>query len=245
MKKNIVRNWGYVGPTDKYGDLHITEGQCFAGFIAGILVPDDKTEKRIGNIANARSFPFPVRYAVVKSIGNPNAAENEIVKEITEKAEQLELEGCRFITSSGGAFGKYQKVASAAVDLPVYLTALQQLRWIKIGLKSSENVLILSDLPQEKAIEVFEICGIDKEVYNDCVFVQTDPAVMDPQEVLKYLKDDVIEQNSVKAVLLDTELFSALPTSVKSYLDLNVWDIHKLMGYVSRAVCQHPRTGFI
>lgn len=245
MKDNIVRNWGYVGSTDKYGDLHITEGQCFAGFVAGILVPDDKSEKKIGNIANARTFSFPVRYAIVKSISDPNATEEVIAAEIVEKVQQLELEGCRFITSSGGAFGKYQKIASAAVDLPVYLTALQQLKWIKIGLKSSERILVLSDLSQKNAIEVFESCGIDKGIYDDCVFVQTNPATMNPEEVLMYLKENVIEQNSVKAVLLDTELFSELEQSVKSYLDLNVWDIKKLMGYVSRAVCQRPRKGFI
>lgn len=245
MKDNIVRNWGYIGPDDKYGDLHITEGQCFAGFIAGILVPDDKTEKKIGNIANARTFPYPVRYAVVKSISDKNATDEEIAAEITEKAKQLELEGCRFITSAGGALGKYQKIAAAAVDLPVYLTALQQIKWIKIGLKSCENILVLSDLTQEKAVEVFKSCGIDKEIYDDCIFVQTNPASMDPEGVLKYLKESVIEQNSVKAVLLDTELFSTLEISVKDYLNLNVWDTKKLMRYVSRAVCQRPRTGFI
>ena len=245
MKENIVRNWGYVGSTDQYGDLHITEGQCFAGFIAGILVPNDKTEKKIGNLANARTFPFPVRYAIVDSISDPNATEEKISAEIVEKAKQLELEGCRFISSTGGEFGKYQKQVAAAVDLPVYLTALSQLKWIKIGLKSSENILVLSDLPQEKAIEVFERCGVGKEVYNDCVFVQTNPATMDPKEVLRYLKETVIRQNSVKAVLLDTELFSSLEESVKSYLGINVWDMQKLMGYVSRAVCQRPRNGFI
>ncbi|MBO4433644.1 MAG: hypothetical protein J5852_08950 [Clostridia bacterium] len=245
MKENIVRNWGYVGPADKYGDLHITEGQCFAGFIAGILVSDDKSEKKIGNIANARTFSFPVRYAVVKSISDKNATEGEIAAEIAEKSRQLELEGCRFITSSGGAFGKYQKIASTAVDLPVYLTALGQLGWIKTGLKSCEKILVLSDLPQKDAVEVFKICGIDKEIYDDCVFVQTNPDSMDPKEVLTYLKEKVIKQNSVKAVLLDTELFCELGQDVKDYLNLNVWDMKKLMGYVSRAVCQRPREGFI
>ncbi|MBR4909823.1 MAG: hypothetical protein IKZ47_00670 [Clostridia bacterium] len=245
MKKNIVRNWGYIGPADEYGDLHITEGQCFAGFVAGILVPYDKTEKKIGNLANARTFSFPVRYAVVNSISDPNAVYQTVAAEIAEKARQLEAEGCRFITSAGGAFGKYQKIAAAAVDLPVYMTALLQLKWIKIGLKSSENILVLSDLSKEEAIKVFENCGISENIYGNCVFVQTDPLAMDPEEVLRYLKDEVIPQNAVKVVLLDTELFAGLRESVKSYLKLNVWDIKKLMGYVACAVCQRQRTGFI
>lgn len=125
------------------------------------------------------------------------------------------------------------------------MTALSQLKWIKIGLKSSENILVLSDLPQAKAIEVFESCDIPKEIYDNCVFVQTNAATMNPEEVFVYLKENVIQQNSIKAVLLDTELFSALEKSVKDYLGLNVWDMHKLMGYIFRAVCQHPRNGFI
>lgn len=245
MKDNIVRNWGYHGPNDGYGDLKITNGQCFAGFIAGILVADTREYKPVGHIANARTFPYGVRYSVVKSITDPNADEQTIISEIKEKVLQLEVEGCRFIVSDGGIFGKYQKLVASTVDLPVFMTSLMQLKWIKIGLKSDENILILSDLPAAKAAEVFEACGVPEEVYEDAVYLQVDRSKMDAEAIYAYLEqNDVLAANNIKAVLLDTQVFAGTGC-VKDRLGVNVWDIYKLMGYVKKAVCQTPREGFL
>lgn len=244
MKTDIVRNWGYIGSGDTYGDLKITEGQCFAGFIAGVLVTDSSEYKPVGHIANALSFPYGVRYAVVKSITDENADEQTIIDEIKEKVLQLELEGCRFIVSNGGVFGKYQKIVSSTVDLPVYMTSLMQLKWIKIGLKSTENILILSELSSDDVVEVFKHCGVDEDAYENCVFLQIDKETMDAESVFEYLeKHNILTENNVKAVLLDTELFAGC--DVKARLGVNVWNMHKLMGYVKKAVCQKPRHGFL
>lgn len=245
MKDNIVRNWGYHGPNDTYGDLKITNGQCFAGFIAGILVADTTEYKPVGHIANARTFPYGVRYSVVKSITDPNADEETIVNEIKEKVLQLEVEGCRFIVSDGGLFGKYQKLVAATVDLPVFMTPLMQLKWIKIGLKSDENILILSDLPAARAAEVFQACGVPEEVYDSAVYLQVDRSKMDAESIYTYLaENNVLAENNIKAVLLDTQVFAGTGC-VKDRLGVNVWDMYKLMGYVKKAVCQKPREGFL
>lgn len=245
MKDNIVRNWGYQGPNDSYGDLKITNGQCFAGFIAGILVADTREFKPVGHIANARTFPYGVRYAVVKSITDPNADEQTVIEEIKEKVLQLEVEGCRFIVSDGGIFGKYQKLVAATVDLPVFMTPLMQLKWIKIGLKSDENILILSDLPAAKAAEVFQACGVPEEIYDNAVYFQVDRSKMDAEAIYAYLEqNNVLAENNIKAVLLDTQVFAGAGC-VKDRLGVNVWDMFKLMGYVKKAVCQVPREGFL
>lgn len=244
MKTEIVRNWGYMGPGDVYGDLKITDGQCFAGFTAGVLVSASAEYKPVGHIANALSFDYGVRYAVVKSITDCSADEETIINEIKEKVLQLEMEGCRFIVSDGGTFGKYQKLVSSMVDLPVYMTSLMQLKWIKTGLKSTENILILSGLSADETARIFESCGIDEEDYENCVFFQVDKTTMNAEAVFEYLeRHHIIKENNIKAVLLDTELFAGC--DVKSRLGVNVWDMHKLMGYVKKAVCQKPRHGFL
>ncbi len=245
MKDNIVRNWGYHGPNDHYGDLKITNGQCFAGFIAGVLVADTREYKPVGHIANARTFPYGVRYSVVKSITDPNADEETIISEIKEKVLQLEIEGCRFIVSDGGLFGKYQKVVAATVDLPVFMTSLMQLKWIKIGLKSDENILVVSDLSTDKATEVFQACGVPEEIYDSVVYLQVDRSKMDAESIYAYLEQNhVLAENNIKAVLLDTQVFAGTGC-VKDRLGVNVWDMYKLMGYVKKAVCQTPREGFL
>jgi len=246
MKEGIVRNWGYYGPNNPYGDLKITEGQCFAGFVAGILIAEASDYKPVGHIANALSFPYGVRYSIIKSISDPNADEETIANEIREAAKQLEIEGVRFIVSGGRELGKYQQVVADAVDLPVFMTSLMQLKWIKIGLRSAEKILVLSDMPAEKAVEVCKACGVPQEYYDDCVYLQIDPATMDAASVLDYLKtNNIIDENNIKAALLDTQIFAEDPEALKKAFGINVWTMQKLMGYVKKAVCQKPRQGFL
>ena len=125
------------------------------------------------------------------------------------------------------------------------MTPLMQLKWIKIGLKSDENILILSDLPAARAAEVFQACGVPEEVYDSAVYLQVDRSKMDAESIYTYLaENNVLAENNIKAVLLDTQVFAGTGC-VKDRLGVNVWDMYKLMGYVKKAVCQKPREGFL
>ncbi len=237
MKKGIVRNWAYKSPNEPYGDLGITNGQNFGGYLGGVIIERTSDYKPVGHIANARTFPYHVRYGIVDSLTEDA---------VREAALQLEIEGCRFIASGGGALGMFQKAVADAVELPTYMTPLMQLKWIRIALRSSETVLILSDLCEKEAEAVFAACGIDEAAYSDCVYMQTQPRTMDADSVLEYLEEnDVIANNNIKAVLLDTQLFAGREEDLKQRFGINVWDMKKLMGYVSKAVGQKPRHGFL
>lgn len=61
----IVRNWGYYGPGQVIGDLHVSQGQYMGGFVAGIMTLHSWLPKPPGHVGNASSYPFPVRYQVV------------------------------------------------------------------------------------------------------------------------------------------------------------------------------------
>ena len=198
-----------------------------------------------GDFANMLSHPS---YGVSKTYRvtvHPNADEQTIIAEIKEKVLQLEVEGCRFVVSDGGIFGKYQKLVAETVDLPVFMTPLMQLKWIKIGLKSDENILVLSDLPAAKAAEVFQACNVPEEIFDNVVYLQVDRSKMDAEAIYAYLEqNNVLAENNIKAVLLDTQVFAGA-SCVKDRLGVNVWDMFKLMGYVKKAVCQVPREGFL
>ena len=238
MKDNIIRNYAYHSPDDPYGDLWITEGQNFGGYLGGVIIERSDEYKPLGHVANARSFPYHVRYAIVE----PGAG----VEEVKAAAEQLEIEGARFLASSGGALGKYQQEVAKVVDLPTYMTPLIQLKWIRVALKSSEKVLILSDLSAAEADEVFSACNIAKECYDDCVFIQVDKETMTADALFDYIADsNIIPENNIRAVLIDTQLFAGRDEEFKERFGLYVWNTLKLMRYVSKAVGQVPREGFL
>lgn len=47
----IVRNWGYYGPGQVIGDLHVSQGQYMGGFVAGIMTLHSWLPKPPGHVA--------------------------------------------------------------------------------------------------------------------------------------------------------------------------------------------------
>lgn len=90
----MVRNWGYVQSDEDIGELYITKNQYMGGNMAGIIVNPDNCYKQIGDICNAKTFKFPVRYELL-DITHANNVEqelNRIIKNLKQKdADSLHL----------------------------------------------------------------------------------------------------------------------------------------------------------
>ncbi len=113
----------------------------------GILMLDTIFPRPPGDIGNARSFDFPVRYKIVRG-AHPTRImgrrpEPELIAPFIEAARELAAEGVRAITTSCGFLGPFQKDIAAAVGVPVFTSALMQ------------APLIAAMLPPGKVIGVF------------------------------------------------------------------------------------------
>src|ERR671918_2146967 len=97
------------------------------GFGVGILVLDTQFPRIPGDMANAATFPFPVRYHRV-----PGASPELVVRQGSREllpafiagAQYLEREGVRAITTNCGFLAKFQPELSAAVTVPVFTSSL-------------------------------------------------------------------------------------------------------------------------
>lgn len=121
---------------------HTTYGQPI-----GILMLDTIFPRPPGDIGNAGSFDFHVRYKIVKGahptrIMGPRP-EPELIAPFIEAARELEAEGVRAITTSCGFLAPFQKEIAAAVGIPVFTSSLMQ------------APLIAAMLPPGKIIGVF------------------------------------------------------------------------------------------
>lgn len=165
---NMVRNWGYVQSDEDIGELYITKNQYMGGNMAGIIVNPDNCYKQIGDICNAKTFKFPVRYELL-DITHANNVEQELNRII----KKFETEGCRFVASTGGEFGSYQKQAANMTELPVIMTPLMMLPLCNITLSSKKKIMIISennmdltfDIIKENSfadIKNIEFCKIDE-----------------------------------------------------------------------------------
>ena len=97
------------------------------GFTVGILLLDTRFPRIVGDIGNARTFPFPVRYRRVTG-ADPDLVVRRgaegLLAAFVEGAQELEREGVGAITTSCGFLIKYQRELARVVRVPVLTSSL-------------------------------------------------------------------------------------------------------------------------
>ena len=97
------------------------------GFTVGILMLDTRFPRIPGDMGNATTFPFPVRYHRVPG-ANPDLVVRRgaegMLPAFVEGARALEREGVGAITTNCGFLVKYQRELAAAVSVPVFTSSL-------------------------------------------------------------------------------------------------------------------------
>ena len=110
----------------------MTEGRVRGGYnqygvTVGILMLDTRFPRIPGDMGNAATFPFPVRYLRV-----PGADPDRVVRRgardllpaFVEGARALEREGVGAITTNCGFLARFQSELAAAVAVPVFTSSL-------------------------------------------------------------------------------------------------------------------------
>jgi Asp/Glu/hydantoin racemase len=97
------------------------------GFNVGILMLDTRFPRIPGDMGNATTFPFPVRYHRVAG-ADPDLVVRRgaegLLPAFVEGARALEREGVGAITTNCGFLVKYQRELAAAVAVPVFTSSL-------------------------------------------------------------------------------------------------------------------------
>ena len=97
------------------------------GFTVGILMLDTRFPRIPGDMGNAATFPFPVRYQRVAG-ASPDLVVRRgaagLLPAFVDGARQLEREGVGAITTNCGFLVTYQRELAAAVAVPVFTSSL-------------------------------------------------------------------------------------------------------------------------
>lgn len=113
----------------------------------GILMLDTRFPRPSGDIGNATTFDFPVRYKTVKGAVTSkimgDTPEDDLIEPFIRAAQELQEEGVRGITTSCGFLAPFQRKIADAVDVPVFVSSLLQ------------APLIRACLPKGKVVGVF------------------------------------------------------------------------------------------
>src|SRR5207244_4695496 len=97
------------------------------GFTVGILMLDTRFPRIPGDMGNASTFPFPVRYQRVEGADPERVVRRGaagLLPAFLDGARRLEHEGVGAITTNCGFLVKFQRELAAAVRVPVFTSSL-------------------------------------------------------------------------------------------------------------------------
>jgi Asp/Glu/hydantoin racemase len=153
---------------------HATYGQAI-----GIIMQTDTILRLPGDVGNATTFPFPVRYEVVTGVDPADLKQPGRAREVTvrfvQAAQALEAAGVRMIGTGCGYLALMQRELQRAVRVPVLSSSLLQVPWIAAMLPPGRRIGIVTADSRALGEAYFEplgwttqtipvaVCGIEGE----------------------------------------------------------------------------------
>jgi hypothetical protein len=129
----------------------IRGGRTLYGHTLGILMLETLAPRLPGDVGNALTWPFPVRYRIVKG-ADPSRIMGQqpdpaLLEPFLAAARELEAEGVQAITTSCGFLAVFQREIAAAVGVPVLTSALLQVPIVARMIRPGQQVGILTERP--------------------------------------------------------------------------------------------------
>jgi Asp/Glu/hydantoin racemase len=225
------------------------------GFTVGILVLDTRFPRIPGDVGNARTFPFPVRYHRVDG-----ASSHRVVREgaagllpaFVDGARRLEREGAGAITATCGFLVKFQRELAAAVRVPFFSSSLLLVPLVHRMLGPGRRVGIMTiDAPSLGAEHLaaagitpempIAVAGLEGEkeftrvVIGDEEELDVDSARDEHVRVARRLVD---QHPDVGAIVLECTNMPPFAADVRRATGLAVFDIVSLVTLAHGALAQ-------
>jgi hypothetical protein len=233
--------------------MRVQGGYNLYGFGVGILVLDTQFPRIPGDMANATTFPFPVRYHRVQG-ASPDLVvrqgSRELLPAFIEGARFLEREGVQAITTNCGFLAKFQGDLAAAVNVPVFTSSLMLVPMVHRMLPPGKTVGVLTVDATSLTPADFEGAGITAEMPLAVAGLETEreftrvllgnQLVLDVEiarrEHVRVAKQLCAEHPEVGAIVLECTNMPPYRADIQAATGLPVFDIVHLVQMVHTAL---------
>ncbi len=232
------------------------------GEAIGILILDACYPCVPGNVGNASTYHFPVRYKEVRGASIErllNERDPSLLTPFVDAAKELEAEGVRAITGACGFMALFQKQVSAAVSIPVFISSLMQVPFVHHTLPPGKKVGIITANKSCLTPAHFQAVGIheatpvvvygmeDQTEFRTSILEEKgslDSALIE-REVTGVATKMVMENPDIGAVLLECSDLPPYAASVQEAVDLPVYDFNTMIEYVHSAIRRKRYEGYL
>lgn len=236
--------------------------QSWYGESIGILILDAAYPCVPGNVGNASTFDFPVRYKVVK-----NASIDRLLKQrdpsllvpFIEAARELQEEGVKAVTGACGFMALFQRQVAHALDIPVFLSSLLQVPFIYQMLPRGRKIGIISADSSALTSEHFSSVGISPDIplvfggmqnqveFRDAVLLEkgTLDSAQIEREVVEIAEQMVSRDPDIAVIVLECSDLPPYAAAVQAAVNRPVFDFITMIQYVHSSLVRRPFQGFM
>ena len=142
-------------------------GTATYGEAIGVIMQKDPFPRIPGDIGNANTFSFPVRYKIVPEVSGPDLTvkrpSQRVERLILKAAKELEEEGVRAIVGGCGFMIYFQEVLSRVVNIPVFTSSLLLVPFVSKTI-GNRRVGIVTAREKNLTKKHLEMAGIDNSI---------------------------------------------------------------------------------
>ena len=229
--------------------MRVQGGANLYGYAVGILVLDTRFPRIQGDIGNAATFDFPVRYhrvAGATADAVVRGGRRELLPLFIEGARLLEEQGARAITTSCGFLAKFQRELAAAVRVPVFTSSLMLVPLVHRMLPPGRAVGVLTVDASSLGAEHLAgagvttdmrvvVAGLETEKEFTRVLLDDVPTLdvdVARQEHLTVARRMLAEHPEIGAIVLECTNMPPFRADVQAATGLPVFDITTLVTMV-------------
>jgi len=237
------------------------KGQFSAGEAIGILLLETSVPFIPGDVANASTYAFPVRFQKVTgfSVRRALGRDPAVYADLRQAAGDLVQQGVRAVTGDCGFMGIHQKKLARELGVPVFLSSLLQISFISFIIGENAKVGIVTADSKSLSAELLAAVGVSDPTsvviagLEDCPqfyrFAIEETGALDAaaveQEVVAAAHNLVADNPQIRALLLECSLLPPYSAAVQAAVNLPVFDYITMINFVFEAVVQQQYRGFI
>ena len=237
------------------------KGQVSSGEAIGILLLDTAVPFIPGDVANATTYDFPVRFKKVAgfSVARAIGKDPSVYDALKTAAEDLVAQGVRAVTGDCGFMALHQARLADELGVPVFLSSLLQIPFMlnilgktaKVGVITADSRSLDADLlaaagvhsPDRLVIEGLE----DRKAFFRFAIAENgmlDAAEVEA-EVIATGRHIVARDDAVRALLLECSLLPPYAAALQEMVQMPVFDYITMINHVFSAVIQRPYRGYL
>lgn len=235
--------------------------QVSYGEAIGIILLENYAPFIPGDVANATTYDFPVRFQRVENFSVERIFKHDmsLLDPVLEAGQDLVREGVRAVTGDCGFMVIYQDRLAAELQVPVFMSSLLQIPFLrhlvgpdeKIGVITANSESLDDFVLQSAGVEAsagLVIRGLqDKEHFASAVIKEE--GLLDAEkveaEVVSAAIEMVAQDPKVKLLLLECSMLPPYAAAVQEAVNLPVFDFITMINYVFSAVVQRRYQGFM